>query len=165
MATRFIFTPESAQFPSTNFPQLLTIHSTERIFVLGFDAATPEACFWRAVIPAGWTGTITAVVSYVMASAVANNVDFEMSVQAITDGDSVDIDTSTSYDTVNTMTADAVPGTAGYVGQFTITLSNMDGAAVGDWVTFKLERDADDGTNDTATGDCYVLSVEIKDGA
>lgn len=165
MATRFVFTPESAQFPSTAFPQLLTIHSTERIFALAFDASTVEACFWRAIVPQGWTGTITAVVTYCMASATSGKVDFEVSVQAVTDDDALDVDTSTSYDTANAITAPTVPGTAGYIDQFTCTLTNNDSSAAGDWLTIKLERDADDGTNDTAAGDCYVLAVEIRDGA
>jgi hypothetical protein len=165
MATRFILTPESAQFPSTNFPQLLTIHSTERIFALAFDAATAETCYWRTVVPQGWTGTIIAVVTYAMVSATSGKVDFTMAVQAVTDNDALDIDASTSYAAANTITAPTVPGTAGYIDQFTCTLSNDDGAVAGDWITFSLARDATDGTNDTATGDCYVLSVEIRDGA
>lgn len=165
MATRFILTPESAQFPSTNFPQLMTIHSTERISVLAFNDTTDETCFWRTVVPQGWTGTITAIITYCMASATSGLVDFEVSVQSVTDGDTLDIDASTSYDTANTITAPTVPGTAGYIDQVTCTLTNNDSSAAGDWITFRLTRDADDGTNDTATGDCYVLSVEIRDGA
>lgn len=165
MATRFIFTPESAQFPSTAFPQLTVIHSTERIMVLAFDADTAESCFWRTVVPQGWTGTITAVVTYVMASANSGKVDFTVTVQSVTDNDALDIDTNTDYDTANTITAPTVPGTAGYIDQFTCTISNADSAAAGDWITFKLTRDATDGTNDTATGDCYIISVEIRDGA
>jgi len=165
MATRFVLTPESAQFPSSAFPQLLTIHSTERIYALAFDAATVEGCRWRTIVPQGWTGTITAVITYCMASATSGLVDFEMSVQSVSDGDALDIDAATSYDTVNTITAPTVPATAGYIDQVTCTLTNNDSSAAGDWITFKLERDADDGTNDTATGDAYVLSVEIRDGA
>ncbi len=165
MATRFVLTPENAQFPSTNFPQLMSIHSTERILVLAFDAGTAETCYWRTVVLQGWTGTISAIVTYCMASAVANKVDFEMQVQAVSDNDALDIDSATSYDTANTITAPTVPGTAGYIDQFTCTLTNNDSSAAGDWITFTLKRDATDGTNDTATGDCYVLSVEIRDGA
>lgn len=165
MATRFILTPESAQFPSTNFPQLLTVHSTERIFVLGFDASTAETCFWRTIVPQGWTGTASAIVTYIMASAVSGLVDFEIAIQAVSDGDALDIDTTTNYDTANTITAPTVPGTAGYIDQFTCTLTNFDTGIAGDWITFALKRDATDATNDTALGDCYILSVEIRDGA
>ncbi len=165
MATRFILTPFSAEFPSTNFPQLMTIHSTERIPVLAFNDSTAESCFWTAIVPQGWTGTITAVVTYCMASAVSGKVDFEIAVEAVSDGDSLDIDASTSYDTANTITAPTVPGTAGYIDQFTCTLTNNDSSAAADLIRFKLTRDATDGTNDTATGDCYILAVEIRDGA
>ena len=165
MATRFILKPEAAEFPSTNFPQLMTIHSTERRLVLAFDAATAEACMWSAVVPQGWTGTITAIVTYVMASATSGKVDFTVEVEAVSDGDTVDLDAATSYDTANTITAPTVPGTAGYIDQFTCKLTNNDGSAAGDAIRFRLMRDATDGTNDTATGDCYILAVEIRDGA
>ena len=40
--------PEAAEFPSANFPQFLTIHTTERRMFLAFDAATAETCMWTA---------------------------------------------------------------------------------------------------------------------
>jgi hypothetical protein len=162
--TRAVFNALNAEFPSANFPQILTIHSTERITVLAFDASTVEGCRWRCIAPQGLTGTQAVVITYCMASATSNKVDFEVSVQAVTDNDALDIDTSTSFDSVNTITAPTVPGTAGYIDQVTCTLTNADSMAAGDWVVFKLERDADDGTNDTATGDAYVISVEWRDG-
>ncbi len=165
MATRFIFLPEAAQFPSANFPQLTTIHTTEQRIVLAFDASTAEACMWQAIAPQGWTGTISAVVTYCMASAVSGKIDFTVEVEAISPGDAVDTDAATSYDAANTITAPTVPGTAGYLDQFTCTLTNHDGSVAGDALRFKLTRDATDATNDTATGDCYILSVEIRDGA
>lgn len=165
MATRFTFFPYEAEFPSTNFPQLMTIHSTDRIPVLAFDASTAESCMWSDIVPQGWTGTITAVVTYCMASATSGKVDFTIAVEAVSDGDALDLDASTSYDTANSITAPTVPGTAGYIDQFTCTLTNADGAAAGDFIRFLLTRDATDATNDTATGDCYILAVEIRDGA
>ena len=65
-----------------------------------------------------------------------------------------------SFDTANTVNA-TVPATAGYVDVLTVTLANRDGVAAGDMLRIKLERDADDGTDDTATGDARVLWVEI----
>lgn len=164
MATRFILTPESARFPSTNFPQLLTVHATERILALAFDPTTSESCVWAGVAPQGLTGTWTAVISYIMASAVSGGVAFDVSVQAVTSGDALDLDASASYDTVNGGSDAAVPGTAGYMEQISITLTNMDSVAAGDLLFFKLARDVAD-ANDTATGDAYVLMVEIRDGA
>jgi hypothetical protein len=164
MATRFIFGPESAQFPSTNFPELKTVHSTERRLVLAFDAATEEACSWEAVAPQGLTGTVTAIVFYSMASATTGGVAVTMLVEAVTPADSLDLDTSTSYDADNTNSDTAVPGTAGFMESISITLTNADSIAAGDLVRFKLSREVGH-ANDTATGDMHVHRVEIRDAA
>lgn len=158
--TRFVFTPNAAEFPASNFPQLTLVN---RRPVLAFDADTDETCYWTAVVPQGWTGTITAYIYYIMASATSGKVDFEVAVEAVTDGDSTDLDAGTSFDTANTITAPTVPGTAGYIDVITCTLTNNDSSAAGDYIRFSLMRDADDGTNDTASGDCYVLAMEIRD--
>jgi hypothetical protein len=141
----------------------MTIHSTERRSVLAFDASTDESAMWTFVAPQGISGTMAAVVTYCMASATSGKVDFEVAIEAVSDGDSLDLDASTGYATANTITAPTVPGTAGYIDQFSCTLTNDDSIAAGDLVRLKLTRDADDGTNDTATGDCYLLSVEVRD--
>lgn len=166
MASRFLFTPQSAEFPSTNFPQLMVIHSTERRMVLGYDASTDEAASWLAIAPQGWTGTITAVITYVMASATTGTVGLQVSVEAVTDADATDLGAATSYDTVNNSASTTVPGTAGYIDQIIITLTNNDSSAAADLLRFKLNRDADGSAiTDSATGDLYFLSMEIRDGA
>ena len=160
MATTFAtLLPNAAEFPSSNFPQLLPVNQRP---VLAFDASTAETCYWTVKIPQGFTGTITAIVQYMMASATSGKVDFAGAVEAVSDGDATDLDAGTSFDSDNTITAPTVPGTAGYIDEFTITLTNQDSAAVGDYARFSLRRDATDATNDTATGDCYVLSVELR---
>lgn len=162
MATTIgVFTPYAAEFPSSNFPQLTLIN---RRPVLAFDASTDESCYWTTIARQNLATTVTLVVSYIMASATSGTVDFEVAVEAVSDGDTnFDLDGADSFDTANTMTADTVPGTAGYMGQFTVTLTNKDSMAAGDYVRIRLMRDADDGTNDTATGDCYVLACELRD--
>lgn len=166
MASRLLLTPESAQFPSTNAPQLLTIHSTEQRLGLAFDASTDEAAAWVAVAPQGWTGTITVVITYVMASAISGAVGLQVSVEAVSDGDATDLDAATSYDTVNNSASTTVPGTAGYIDQISITLTNNDSSVAGDLLRIKLNRDADGSAiTDSATGDLYFISMEIRDGA
>lgn len=162
MATRFVFTPLSAEFPASNFPQLMTVNQRP---VLAFDASTAETCYWTGVAPQGITGTLTAVVTYMMASATSGKVDFTGAIEAVTSGDALDLDATTSIDTANAITAPTVPGTAGYMQQFSITLTNADSIAAADYARFVLVRDATDATNDTAAGDAYVLSVELRDGA
>ena len=161
MATRAVFKPKGADFPATNFPQLTLVN---RRPVLAFDAATQETCQWTDVAPQGLDGALTAVITYSMASATANLIEFEVSLEAISDGDAVDTDAADSFDTVNSGSA-TVPGTAGYIDQVSVTLTNADAIAAGDLFRLRVSRDADDGTNDTATGDLYLHSVELRDAA
>lgn len=160
MSTRAMLLPEAAHYPSSNFPQLMTVNQRP---VLAFDATTAERAFWTLLVPQGWTGTKTAVITYMMASATSNGVAFDVAIEAVTAGDSTDLDATTSFDSVNTGT-DTVPGTAGYIKQISVTLTNNDSSAAADYLRVYLER-AVANASDTATGDCYVLAVEIRDGA
>lgn len=163
MATRLILLPLSAEFPTSNFPQPLRINNRP---VLAFDATTDETCYWTVFVPQGWTGTITAVISYMMASATSGAVGLQVQVEAFTDGDAVDLDATTSFDTVNNSASTTVPGTAGHIDQISITLTNNDASAAADYIRFSLNRDADGSAiTDDATGDLYFLGMEIRDGA
>ncbi|TXH55807.1 MAG: hypothetical protein E6Q97_07900 [Desulfurellales bacterium] len=161
MASRLSFSALDAEFPTSNFPALLYINNRP---VLAFDASTSETCYFSGKAPQGWTGTITVVVTFMMASDTntAHTVEFGVSVEAITSGDAVDLDAGDSFDTENTANT-TIPGTAGYAKDLSITLTNHDGSAAGDMIRIKLDRNAA-GTDD-ATGDCYVLAVEMRDGA
>ncbi len=161
MATRAILTPDSAHFPTSNFPQLSRSNARP---ILAYDASTSETAYWQFVAPQGITGTLTAVITYAMASATTGGVAFNVAVEAISDGDAIDTDATTSFDTVNTGTAGTVPGTAGYIDQISITLTNADSIAAADLVRISVARAVANGS-DTATGDCYVLAVEFRDGA
>ena len=161
MATRTILTPEGAHYPATNFPALLL---SNRRPVLAFDASTSETAYWTFVAPQGITGTLTAVISYAMASATTGGVAFDVALEAISSGDALDTDATTSFDSVNTGTDAAVPGTAGYMEQISITLTNADSIAAADLVRVSVARAVANGA-DTATGDCYLIACEIRDGA
>lgn len=161
MATRFVFAPLGAEFPSTNFPQLTMVNQRP---MLAYDATTSETAYWSAVVPQGWTGTVTAVITYCMASATSGGVAWSVGVEAVTTADALDLDATTSFDTVNTGTDSAVPGTAGYMEQVSITLSNLDSAAAADYVRFSVARAVADAA-DTATGDAMIVAVEIRDAA
>lgn len=160
MASRFVFTPFSAEFGSSGFPELRMSNGRP---VLAFDATTDETCYWTTVAPQGITGTMYLVVYYAMASATSNAVVFQAAVESITPGDATDTDATTSFDTANSNSG-SVPATAGYLESITVTLTNADSMAAGDYVRFRLNRDADSGS-DTATGDCYVFAVEFRDSA
>lgn len=161
MATRFVFTPEAAHYPATNFPALTL---SNRRPVLAFDAATDETAYWTGVAPAGITGTITVVITYAMASATSGNIIWEAAIEAISDGDSTDTDATTSFDTANSSGALAVPGTAGYIDQASITMTNADSIVAADYFRLAVNRDAN-AAGDTATGDALLLAVEFRDAA
>ena len=161
--SRFVFTPYSAEFPASAFPQLLLVN---RRPALAFDADADETCYWTAIAPQGLTGTMTAVITYAMASATANAVGFQIAIEAITDGDTIDTDATTSFDTVNNSASTTVPGTAGHIDQISITLTNQDSIAAGDYFRLSLNRDGNGSAiTDSATGDAYVYAVELRDAA
>lgn len=161
MASRFGGLPLNAEFPTSNFPQLTQINARP---VLAFDAATDETCYWTDVAPQGLTGTLTLYVLYCMASATSGAVIFQAQIEAVTDGDATDLDNTTSFDTANSSAATTVPGTAGYLDVIAITLTNNDSLAAGDLYRISLNRDANN-ASDTASGDAYVLAVELRDAA
>lgn len=160
MASRYLLLPQAMQPVGSNFPELI-VDSQERQ-VLAFDASTNETCDWTFVAPTGWTSTFTADVCFRMASATSGNVDLDIQVEAITDGDSIDTDAASSFDTANVVDNTTVPATAGFIDVVTITLTNNDSSAAGDMIRIRFNRDA---ANDTATGDMEVLWIEIQDGA
>jgi len=159
MTTLAIFTPESAAFPSSNFPALG--QDAQGRMHLAFDASTAESCYWTFVAPQGITTPLTAIVTYRAASATSGTALFEAAIEAISDGDATDTDAGSSFSSDNTPTAVTVPGTAGYIDQLSITLTNNDSIAAGDYCRLRLNRD----TADTAAGDLQVLAVELRDAA
>lgn len=159
MAARSLLTltPNAAEFPSSNFPQLMRVNARP---VLAYDASTNESAQWTFVAPEGITTPLTAQIYYIMASATSGDIDLDGLIEAVTDGDSTDLDAGDSFDSANSTDNTTVPATAGYLDVVTITLTNNDSIAASDYVRFRLTRDA---ANDTASGDLYVLAVEIQD--
>lgn len=160
MATRAVYEPHAAEFPATNYPQLIAVNLRP---ALAFDATTEETAYFSDVAPQGLTGTLTLVTYWVMASATSGNLGVHVAVEAVTPGDSVDLDAGTSFDTVNTSNATAVAATAGYLFTVSITLTNADSVAAGDYLRISIYRDT--GVASNATGDAYLLAAELRDAA
>ncbi len=158
------FNPQGAECKTTTFPAPgRTSDASGARPYLAFDASADEAAYWTMAVPQGFTGTMTLVISYIMASATSGNVVWGAAVEAVTSGDTVDLDTTESLDTENTATS-AVPGTAGYLKQESITLTNQDSAAVADYMRIRIRRVGSNGS-DTATGDAQFLGAELRDAA
>lgn len=158
-------TPGSAEFKTSTFPAVgVTSDTGGARPYLAFDAAADEAAYWTLAVPVGFTGPFTLVISYMMASATSNAVVWDAAVEAVTSGDSTDLDAGESLDSVNTASADTVPGTAGFMKQVSITLTNGDSAAAADLVRIRVRRVGSSGS-DTATGDALFLGAELRDAA
>ena len=128
---------------------------------LKFDDTTPEAAHFGGVVPDNYASDPVLTVYYSMASAnTTDKLDLEASVMAVTPDDAADIDTL-SFDTANAAN-EVVPDTAGYMSELDIALANADSMAAGDLLLIKVERDADDATDDTATGDAEVRAVVLR---
>lgn len=155
MASLIVLSPNSAEFPTTNYPFL---GSTNNRPTLAFDATTNETCYWSFIAPNSITGTLVLNVYYMMATATSGDVDVDVLVEAISDGEN----SADSFDTANSVDNTTVPATAGIIDVISVTLTNKDGIAAGDLVRIGLRRDA---ASDTATGDMLVLAVELQDGS
>jgi hypothetical protein len=166
-AGSILLTPGSATMPdgtaSNAAPGVLVRKSsaaapTPYAMKLLFDATTEEQCMWTFRMPADYLSGPVAKVQYAMASATTGGVAFEARVMAVSDGDAQDIDTD-AFAAANVGTA-TVPATAGYLDEVSITLTNADSLAAGDFVTFYLARDPAH-ASDTAAGDAEVVAVAI----
>ena len=149
-----VFTPPTADACS----QGAQIDAGDGNWRLLFDATTDECATWQFVVPDNYSSTPALNVYYAMSSATSLDVEFEASIMCVTSGDSADIGTA-SFSNVATAT-ETVPGTAGYMKKLTITLTD-DSCSAGDIAFVVLSTDANDATNDDATGDREVVGVEF----
>ena len=125
---------------------------------LNFDATTDEGAVWQKRVPSNFTGIGTLEIDFSMASGEANEVQYEAEIMCYTPTtDTADIDTP-SFAAIAEGSATTVSATAGEVYRQSITLTD-DSCAVGDLIFLKLSTDADDATNDDATGDRETLKV------
>lgn len=145
-------------------PALLRVKSsagapTPYFLQLAFDAATQEQCCWSLRMPADYASALTMKVLYKMASATSGGVVIEGRAGAVTGDDSTDVD-ALDFDSANASGTSAVPGTAGYLKEISLTLTNADSVAAGDFMVVFLARSVAAGGDD-ATGDMEVVSVAL----
>ncbi len=125
---------------------------------LAFDASTEEWCCFSFRMPDDYASGLAAKVQYKMASATSGGVAWDVRVSATSDGDSQDVDAQ-DFTSANVGTA-TVPGTAGYLDEVSVTLTNADSVAAGDFVVIRVARAVADAA-DTAAGDAELLAVAL----
>lgn len=169
MASRLSLTPESAHFPTSNFPQQKRDSSGRP--VLAFDKDTNETAYWSSVAPQNFisaTGNCAVVITYycTTTSNAAHNVCFFANVETPTQSEN--LSTGTFFGVggwINSPVPTTVAGGGGYK-QDTIQLpaTSIDGLAAGNYFRLALTRDAAN-VFDTANGDVHVVSLEFRDAA
>lgn len=157
MATGTILLPIPALFDAVVPAGLSFFNSKPRQL---FDDTTDEIIHWTFRLPENYASAPILKLQYSMASATSGNVIVACQVMAVSDGDAQAVD-SDSYDTVNTSSATAVPATAGYMDEISLTLTNADSVAAGDWVALKMSRDANH-ASDTAAGDLELIAASLE---
>jgi hypothetical protein len=149
---------QQAKLPTTKFA---LIDGGDNNWRLLFDADANEFATWEFIVDDDYGGgTLYADIYFTMVSATTNEVVWDVNIMAVTPGDAQDVGTD-SYDTINTVT-ETVPGTAGYLDKSTVTLTNKDSLAAGDYVRIRLKRGAGKAADD-ATGDAEFLRMVVRE--
>ena len=166
MATvRHFLDPEGAQFLGSAFPALRkTNGSNYPVAGLAFDAgATDEAAFWKFIAESYGSGNLTVDIFWYADAASSGTVVWEAQIACITpDTDTQDIETD-SRATLNYV-QDTHLGTTGQrLHKASITLSNLDSIASGDFCTLRVARDSNDtNASDSMSGEAIVVMVEVS---
>jgi len=126
-----------------------------------FDASATESGLWQFRLPSTYSSALIAKLLFSMTSATSDTVDFEVDVMALTPGTTDDLDTAAFASTNEINGGTVVPAAAGRVGAISITLTNDDGAAAGDILFIRVNRDHDD-ASDAATGDAELVGLTIE---
>ena len=137
----------SASAPAPHFVHLL------------MDAGAEEAAMWAFRMPVDFASGLTAKLQYKMASATSGDIILGVQVAAVSDADAQDIDAK-GFAAANTGTQ-TVPGTAGHMNEVSITVTNADSVAAGDFVIVRIYRDGD-AAGDTATGDLELIAATLE---
>jgi hypothetical protein len=128
---------------------------------LAFDASNLEWACWQFRVPADYASALAAKLVWKMVSATTGNVILVSRLAAFTPGtDSTDFDAKV-FATANTSAATAVPATtAGRLAETSITMTNDDSVAAGDFAVLYVARDGASGS-DTAAGDLELVGVAL----
>lgn len=156
------FEPADALLPTSNGAAPSQVQGTNfPVPGLAFDATTQETVFFGFPALNYGSGNLTVEVQWYADSASSGGVTFGASLAAITPNtDSQDIETD-SFATENTASDTHIGTTGQRLHSFSITVSNLDSLASGDWVMLRLRRVPADGS-DTMTGDCIVSRVVLS---
>lgn len=148
--------------PASNYAQIGVVAGTNfPVLSLLFDASTDESIYFTFPAVRYGSGNLTVDVLWYADSASSGDVVWGAALAAITPNtDSQDVETK-AFATANTVTDSHLGTTNQRLHLASITVSNLDSVAAGDWCVLRLYRDADSGS-DTMTGDAAVVEVRVS---
>jgi len=128
---------------------------------LDFDGAgsTVESAHWQFRLPANYSSSPVLKVQW-HANATANAVKWQAQIAAVTPDDA-DTPLEHAFATANTTTTNVNATEARRLTETSITLTNADSMAAGDFIQVVLFRDPADGS-DTCTVDAEVVAVAFE---
>ena len=130
--------------------------------VLAFDDTDEAAAISAPVtMPGQYAGGTLKATIKIFIDNNADDVSFDIFVEAVTpDTDTLNMETTSSWDTANAGTVSLGGSTAKDCRSITVTLANKDSVAAGDLVRFGIRRDCDS-ANDDAAATAYLSDLEI----
>jgi len=153
--TAFILSPESAFFPTSNFPAFTKNAGTFQLdYTLDYDTAVQEAASWRTAFPpaATWNGATVGIFSR-QAAETSGTVGWLVTHLTRAAGDAFDVVGAT-----DTVMATTVRGTAGQVLYQSRTLTTT-AWATNSLLYVKIARDVD---QDSVIEDARFMSAVIE---
>lgn len=143
-------------------PEFKQAGSTITVQSYSFDAAGTESIqFVLPYVPAYGAGNLTVKLLWYGDSATTGDVVWGASIAALTpETDSTDIETD-AWATENTATDSHLGTTAQRLHTASITVSNLDSIATGDYLALRVRRIGGNGS-DTMTGDAQLVGVVVE---
>lgn len=157
------FEPRDHLPASSNYPTLETIVGTNFLVqFLAFDGATEETCYFPFEAINYGSGNLTLKIKWYAASGTSGDVIWGAALAAITPNtDTQDIETK-AFATAQTVTDSHLGTTAKRLHEISLTISNLDSIAAGDWCVLKFYRDADAAGDTLNNIDARLVGLELS---
>lgn len=154
------FDPFSACPPASGYATLDVIAGTNfPVPCLDYDASSIEAAFFVFRALNYGSGNITIDIDWYADTGSSGNITWGAQIACITpDTDTQDIETD-SLATANTVSDTHLGTTNQRLHRATITLSNLDSIANGDWCILRIYRDT---SGNTLAGDASLVGLTIS---
>ena len=163
MATGTIILPILAAIADPTLPPGLAFATTTSRPYLAFDgSASIEKCSWTFRMPENYASGLTAKIQWSgsASTTVTHTVQWTGKVMALTADTDGAADTD-SYDSENVVSDDILGTTAKRIQECSLTLTNADSAAAGDYIAFQLSRDYSDAADDLAE-DAWLWALSLE---